>query len=342
MLSSRDILFLLGLLLFTVAGVLILRKPHSVPAKSPLELSSALLTTRSSPSDLEISGDLAHLPPGSTRFITRETLLALPQTTTNVSDDANFHHPVKISGVSLEELSNRLSQSPASAMVTADCDDLYQAHYPREAITTHHPILVLQINDQPPANWPKSSESALMGPYLISHPKFTPAFQAFQHTDEPQIPWGVIRLEFRNEESVFGPIAPPPISAADPQVRAGFLIAKQNCLRCHNTGEKSGMKSGIPWQTLVAWAAASPAAFASYIRAPQSVNSKAQMPGNPKYDGPTLDALTAYFTSLSNPKKPCPFVSPKCCSSPAFYTFVVFNNLTGYNSNFKFIRKDGA
>jgi predicted small integral membrane protein len=25
-----------------------------------------------------------------------------------------------------------------------------------------------------------------------------------------------------------------------------------------------------------------------------------------------------------------------------FYTFVVFNNLTGYNSNFKFIRKDGA
>jgi hypothetical protein len=308
MLSTRDILFLIGLLLFSVIGFMVLRKKPVTPATSPplIDLPALLLATRSSPSDLEITGDLLNLPPGAMRFLSRDSLLKLPQSTTNVSDDSNFSGTVRISGVSLEELANRLSPNSNSTMVTADCDDLYQAHYPRSAISAHHPILVLKINDQPPANWPKSTEGSgsSMGPYLISHPKFTPSFQAYSHQDEPQIPWGVIRLEFRNEESVFATITPPAASTSDPKVRAGFLIAKQNCFRCHSTGDKSQMKSGVPWQSLVAWATASPAAFGSYVRAPQSMNTKAQMPGNPKYDQQTLDALISYFTSLSNQGKP--------------------------------------
>ena len=308
MLSKRDVLFLLGLLLFSVFGFIALQMKSPLPNKSvpTIDLTSALLPTRSTPADLEITGDLISVPAGSSRFLTRETLLSLPQTTLTASDDPNFSGPIKISGVSLEELSNRLTPSPNSEMITANCADLYQAHYPHEYSSLHHPILVLQVEGRPPAGWPKSTEGSgsSMGPYLISHPKFTPSFQAYQHQDEAQIPWGVIRLEFRNEESVFGSIAPPAASTSDPKVRAGFLIAKQNCLRCHNTGDKSQMKSGIPWQTLSAWANASPAAFSSYVRDPYSVSQKALMPGNPKYDGPTLDALTAYFSSLSNQGKP--------------------------------------
>jgi mono/diheme cytochrome c family protein len=308
MLSTRDILFLLALLLFAVCGFFILRKspPRASLPQAASTVSINLLSARSSPSDLELAGDLANLPAGSTRYITRETLLALPQTTTTVTDDANFRAPAKITGVYLEELAQRLTRAPQSEMITADCDDLYQAHYPREALSIHRPILVLLINDQPPAGWPKSSDGsgASMGPYLISHPKFVSSFQAFRHADEAQIPWGVIRLEFRNEESVFGPITPPPASASDPKVSAGFVIAKQNCFRCHNTGEKTQMKSGVPWQTLAAWAASSPAGFGSYVRDPLSMDRHAQMPGNPGYDTQTLDALTTYFSSLVNQEKP--------------------------------------
>jgi mono/diheme cytochrome c family protein len=308
MLSKRDVIFLLSLLFFSVAGFMVLRKkssPHS-NAAPPLDLASALLSTRSSPSDLELSGDLANLPPGSTRFITRETLLTLPQITTTVTNDGNFRGSARISGVYLQDLVNRLTQNPSAEMVTAVCDDLYQAHYPRDSISTHHPILVLRINDQPPTGWPKSSDGSgsFMGPYLISYPNFVPSFQALQHEDEAQIPWGVLRLEFRNEENVFSRIAPPAASASNPNVRAGFLIAKQNCFRCHDTTEKSQMKSGVPWQTLVAWATASPAGFASYVRDPQSANPKAQMPANPKYDAATLETLAAYFSSLSSQGKP--------------------------------------
>jgi mono/diheme cytochrome c family protein len=308
MLSKRDVIFLLSLLLFSVAGFMVLRKKSSpLAAAAPsLDLASQLLTARSSPSDLEISGDLANLPPGSTRFTTRETLLSLPQFTTTVTNDSNFRGPTKISGIYLQELVNRLSQNPSAEMVTAVCDDLYQAHYPRDSINIHHPILVLKINNQPPASWPKSSDGSgsFMGPYLISYPSFVPGFQALQHEDEAQIPWGVLRLEFRNEENVFSRIAPPADSASNPNVRAGFLIAKQNCFRCHDRTEKSQMKSGVPWETLVAWATASPAGFASYVRDPQSANPNAQMPANPKYDAATLEALAAYFSSLSSHGKP--------------------------------------
>src|SRR6266851_5025256 len=41
-------------------------------------------------SDLEVSGVLAGLPPESTRYITRDELLALPQVSFTVTHDTNF------------------------------------------------------------------------------------------------------------------------------------------------------------------------------------------------------------------------------------------------------------
>ncbi|HLX68748.1 MAG TPA: hypothetical protein VKV04_03885, partial [Verrucomicrobiae bacterium] len=122
----------------------------------------------------------------------------------------------------LEELISRFAQKPDAEMVTAVCDDLYETHYPRDYISAHHPLLVLEIDGQPPFGWPKSSDGSgsSMGPYLISHPHFTPAFKVLSHEDEPQIPWGVVRLEFRDEKTVFNAIAPRGPQAANSAVQA--------------------------------------------------------------------------------------------------------------------------
>ena len=61
----------------------------------------ALHPLRLSPADLEIGGDLAGLPPGTTRFLTRNDLLALPQVRYTATDDSNFTSPAKIRGVTL-------------------------------------------------------------------------------------------------------------------------------------------------------------------------------------------------------------------------------------------------
>ncbi|ABF39778.1 cytochrome c, class I [Candidatus Koribacter versatilis Ellin345] len=266
----------------------------------------ALHENRGSELDLAVAGDLPGVPRGSIRYVSREELLKLPQVTYLVSDDANFKSAVEISGVLLEELSSALGTSPASTFLVAVCADQYHGNFPSEYVREHHPVLVLRINGQPPKGWPKNAEAAgaFMGPYLISHAKFTPSFRVFAHQDEAQIPWGVERLEFRDERKTLAAIAPRGLHAGDANVQAGYRIAQQNCFRCHNMGEDGGRQSGQPWLVLAAWAAASPEHFASYVRNPQANNPNSQMAASPKYDDVTMKALTDYFSTFIAAGKP--------------------------------------
>lgn len=265
-----------------------------------------LLTMRSSALDLELRGDLARVPAGESRFLTREELLSLPQVSYTVTDDANFKGPTQISGVPLEELRNRLSARPQSDIVIALCSDLYQANYSQAYTAAHQPTLVLLVDGQPPAGWRKDSEghNAYMGPYLISHSKFVPAFHVLSNPEEAQIPWGVVRLEFVDQKKTFDVIAPRGPQANSAEVQAGFRIAEQHCFRCHNQGSTGGQKAGRPWAVLSAWANAAPQYFAAYVRDPKGKNPHALMPGNPNYDEATLRALISYFRTFSSQEKP--------------------------------------
>lgn len=257
-------------------------------------------SNRSGPADLEIGGDLRGLPIGSTRYLTREDLLTLPQVSYTVNDDSNFPESTQISGVLLEELIARLANEPERDLVIAECSDQYHAHYPRSYLAAHHPVLVLTVNGQPPERWPKDAEGRNldMGPYLISHGQFKPAFTVLSHEDLAQIPWGVVRLEFRNEKALLAAIAPPAPYSGDAAVQAGYRIAQQNCFRCHNAGSEGGMQAHHPWLVLSAWATASADHFARYVRFPQAENPNAQMHPNPGYDDATVHALTVYFRSF--------------------------------------------
>jgi len=158
---------------------------------------------------------------------------------------------------------------------------------------------VLQIDGKAPPDWPKDAEhKTALGPYTVSYQNFVPRFKIFAHADEPQIPWGVIRIDVRDERELYGSIAPRGPHAGESAVQAGYHIAQQNCFRCHNSGREGGQKSGRPWLVLSAWAAASPDFFTAYVRDPKSKNPLSQMPGNPDYDDSTMRALIAYFRTF--------------------------------------------
>jgi mono/diheme cytochrome c family protein len=261
---------------------------------------------RGSDLDLAVAGELPEVPPGTTRYVSREELLKLTQVTYAVSDDPNFKGTVQISGVLLEALSEALGASSAADFVVAVCADQYHGNFPRSYIREHHPVLVLKIDGQPPKGWPKNTEAtgSYMGPYLISHARFTPSFKIFAHQDEAQIPWAVVRLEFRDERKTFAAIAPRGPHAGDANVQAGFRIAQQNCFRCHNIGQEGGRKSGRPWPVLAGWAVGGPEHFASYVRNPQANNANTQMAASPQYDDLTMKALIDYFSTFIAAEKP--------------------------------------
>lgn len=261
-------------------------------------------TARSSPLDLELGGELKGLPPGATRYVTRDELLALPQVSFTATDDEKFTGPTRVSGVPLDELVRALGGAPSSDLVVAICYDGYRANYPSSYIAAHHPLLVLEVDGKAPPDWPKDAEhNTDLGPYTVSYLNFVPRFKIFAHADEPQIPWGVIRLELRDEREVYGAIAPRGPHANEPAVQAGYHIAQQNCFRCHNAGREGGQKSERPWLVLSAWATASPDFFSAYVRDPKTKNPGSAMPGNPNYDNSTMRALIAYFRTFVAPTR---------------------------------------
>ena len=254
---------------------------------------------RSSDGDLEVGGELAGLPPGSSRFIRYEDLLRLAQETYTVSDDSNFPPNTKIEGVSLEALAHLIGKAPKDLLIVAICYDKYRANYPPDYLAIHHPLLVLRINGQPREHWPPSEYGGSMKPYLISHPFFRPAFKVLSHEDEPQVPFGVVRIELRTESEVFGAIRPGAKGRENEQVQEGFIIARQDCFRCHNMGAEGGTMAGRTWSKLAQIANDDGRRFRQIIRNPASVNPGAKMPAHAGYDDATLNALTAYFKTFA-------------------------------------------
>ena len=266
----------------------------SIPAAAlQSDLIAKLFATRKSPADLEVSGDVAGVPRGETRYLARGDLLAMSQALTVSPDDGNFKTEMEVKAVPLDDLARSLG-APPDDMIVAICNDGYRGHYPRAYRAAHHPVLVTELNG-------KALEQSQddEGPYLIAHVYFKPAFRILAHSDEPQIPWGVIRLDFRNEKTVLSAIAPGGPHGGDPLVQDGYKIARQNCLRCHYNGDEGGLKSRVSWAILSALAANSPEFFAQYVRDPKSKNPKTQMAASPEYDDATMRALVAYFRTFA-------------------------------------------
>lgn len=267
---------------------------------APVAVHSAaiLRAQRTSPRDLEVGGELAGLPRGSTRYVRYEDLLRLPQETYRVSDDADLPPGTTIRGVALTTLARLFGQSKESTLIVAISYDHYRTNYPRDYLAAHHPLLVLSIDGKLSGSWAPSPQGGPLGPYLISHPFFKPAFKTLSHEDEPQIPFGVTRLEFRRESTVFGAIQPAGNWPADSPVRQGYIIARQDCFRCHGTASEGGEKGGRDWLRLAELARSDPSRFGRIIRDPVSVTPSATMPGQPSYDDETVNALTAYFRTF--------------------------------------------
>jgi mono/diheme cytochrome c family protein len=284
--GTRVITFLAALLAVSGAA-----RPNA--AQSPALLAK-LHAAPASPSDLALSGDLARVPRGETRYLTRDDLLAASQPMTISPDDGNFKDAAKVRAIPLEDLTRALGVPPTD-MLIADCRDKYQTHYTRRYLANHHPVLVTELDGAPL----RESKDDDYGPYMIAHRNFKPTFKILAHEDEPQVPWGVVHLEFRSEATVLGAIAPRGAHAGDAALQDGFKIAQQNCFRCHNNGAVGGLKSGVAWTVLTALAANSPDFFTAYVRDPKSKNPNTQMAASPEYDSATMAALIAYFRTFA-------------------------------------------
>jgi hypothetical protein len=259
-----------------------------------------LMSQRSSPQDLEVSGDVPGLPAGASRFISYAALSQLSQVSYTVHNDENFSGPVLLSGVSLDALLAALGVDGKDQLIAATSTDAYEGHYTTAYRGAHDPFLVLRIDGKEPAQWKPGPDGEKYTPYVISQPAFTPAFHVLAHKDMAQIPYGVTGLKLYSEKSTLAALQPHSGGAA---AMEGYRIAVQNCLRCHRAGNIGGSKSPFEWPQMAMIAQGNAAAFGKYVVRPNAVNPEANMPPNPEYDAATIGALTAYFQSVAKAAK---------------------------------------
>ncbi len=266
----------------------------------------ALLPRRVSETDLEVHG-LA----GGPKFVSRSSLLALPQTEALLKRSEDLTEVpkdgVRVAGVGFEVLLSALDAGQSGRMgtvaVEAVCSDGYSPAFPPEYIRQHHPILVLTIEGLSPAAWAEKTHTADLGPYFVTYASFAPAFHVLSHEDRQQVPIQLVRLDLAAPETMFAGITPPGAGkraanlAAESPVTQGYRIAQQNCFRCHSAARYGGTVSGRAWPYLSGIAKSRPERFAAWVHDPQSLDAKSKMPPNPNYDRDTLTALTKYFAA---------------------------------------------
>ena len=280
-------------------ALLVLLPALALAAVNVQNTPSILRMQRTSPGDLAVGGELKGHALGTTLYIRYQDLMQLPQEEYVVNDDTNFPVGTRISGIALVTLARLFGRAEDSDLIVAECYDRYRTNYLPAYLAAHRPILVLRINGQTREHWPPSEHGGPMGPYVISHPVFKPAFKVLAQTDEPQVPYGVTRLEFMRAAEVFRAIRPHGSFQADSPVAQGFEIAKQDCFRCHNNGSTGGAMSGRSWHDLAHAAVTDPNRFQQWIRDPRLLLPNALGPPHPGYDEATMNALTAYFRTFA-------------------------------------------
>jgi hypothetical protein len=260
---------------------------------------------RNSPTDLEITGMIPSVVPGTSRYISYETLLSLPQVTVTVTGDDNFaeisREKIMVTGVYLDVLAKYLSALGGSDLLSAVCSDGYRANYSHDYVVAHRPILALKIEGRPVRSWVAQSHSDDLGTYFITHAIFKSSFTVLSQQETPQVPVDIVKLDFSSTQVVFGAIAPHGDYAPDSQVMEGYRIAQQHCYRCHNMGHYGGTKARVTWQQIGAYAA-SPSTFEAFILNPRSIDHKVAMPPHPAFDDATAKALQAYFQTFAKEK----------------------------------------
>jgi hypothetical protein len=273
----------------TAMAVLLGFVPPSAHAGVPL------FERRASAFDLQVSGDLAGVPPGTVRYVRYSDLRALPATVLRVTGEF-FPGEQDLTVVFLGDLAKELSANPGADCVLASCVDRYASVFPADFIARYRPFLVLAIDGAAPDKWPPKGMDYNPGPYAITvSEKLAPGVAGWIDLDHKR-PWGVSGIEFARFSARFADAYTGRWSSLSPRAAAGRDIWINACDSCHLGPGRifSGNQSRQAFPIIAAIARGDPPLFKRYVRDPKSVISTAKMEPHPNYTEAQLDSIIAF------------------------------------------------
>jgi mono/diheme cytochrome c family protein len=213
-----------------------------------------------------------------------------------VERDLELQRAASLVGVPLADLSRLAGATPGTDVLILRAADGYTSYVTQDYLERHRPMLVVRLDGQPPSRWPTTSYGAALGPYLVSHERFTPRPLLPGLPEPAAIPYAVVRVDFARSADTLHRLHVPG-TATNAVLRIGQELALRSCLSCHQAGDLGGTLAGRPWIVLGAWAKADPGYFRRYVRDPKSVNPASRMSGFKDWPEEALEAVRAYFAA---------------------------------------------
>jgi hypothetical protein len=265
------------------------------PALPSARATLPLFEQRSSPYDLEVSGELAGVPPGGVRYVRYSDLRSLPTAVLRMTGEF-VPGEQAVTVVFLGDLEKELPASPGADCVLATCVDRYASVFTRDFIARYRPFLVLEINGEGPDKWPPKGLDFNPGPYVITVSEALVPEAASVLDIAHKKPWGVSGIEIATFSKSFSGAFQGRWSAISARAAAGRDIWINDCDSCHlgPGGIFSGNQSRQAFAIIAAIARGNPALFKQYVRDPKSVISTAKMEPHPQYTDAQLDSVIAF------------------------------------------------
>jgi len=253
---------------------------------------------RTSPYDLALTGRLAGVPAGETRYASWEDLRSLP--TTQLRLDGEFvKGPQVVTVVFLSDLWKALPVAGGADTLLATCGDGYAAVFTADFIAKYRPFLVLEIDGKGPSDWPPPGLKFNPGPYAVTVSSgLVPSAAAFPDIEHKK-PWGVSAIEVASFAERFRGAYSGRWASPGPEGRAGREIWVNSCASCHPGpgGSFGGTKAGRPFEVIAAYASYDKAFFEKYVRDPKSLVPCAAMEPHPRYTDRQLDQLVTFVAA---------------------------------------------
>ncbi len=269
----------------------------SLLATAPQVRALELKASRTSPFDLALTGKLAGVAPGETRYVSWSEIRALP--TTRLMLDGEFvKGSQELTVVFLSDLWAALSVAPGADALFATCGDGYAGIYTSAFISHYRPFLVLEINGKGPGDWPPPGLTFNPAPYVITVSKaLAPDASKFLDIEHKK-PWGVQKIEIASFGESFRGIYSGKWADPGPAAVAGRDIWLNSCASCHPgpSGIFGGTKSERPLPVIAAYAAYDSPFFMKYVRDPKSLVASAKMEAHPRYTDEQMAQLMAFIT----------------------------------------------
>jgi cytochrome c2 len=254
--------------------------------------------TRVSPYDLEVSGHVAGLRDGATRYVPWSRLRALPTRTIKV-DGEFVKGPQVLTVVFLSDLWKALPVDPGTDSILATCNDGYAGIYTLDFIGSYRPFLVLEINGKGPEDWPPPGLAFNPGPYVITvSAEVAPSAATFLDIEHKK-PWAVTKIEIARFSDRFRGSYSGKWASLGPAAQAGRTIWINSCASCHPGPGTTfgGTKSGRPFPVVAAYAAYDRAYFVQYVRNPKSLVPSAKMEAHPHYTDAQMAELIEFISA---------------------------------------------